>query len=89
MAKNNKKKKTTETEKSSSRGGSKVSKKKTTVEVDSEDEDRGTSFDSSAQKFGDTADRQIHSLINSKALLPNEMSSLCNNMDKLITVYAL
>ena len=67
-----------------STGGSKISKKKSTVEVDSEDEDRGTSFYSSTRKFGDTADRQIHSLINSKALLPNEMLSLCNNMEKII-----
>ena len=84
MVKNHKKKKTAETEKSSSTGGFKISKKKSAVELDSEDEDRGTSFYSSTRKFGDTADRQIHSMINSKALLPNEMLSLCNNMEKLI-----
>ena len=84
MAKNNKKKKTAGTEKSSSTGGFKIPKKKSAVELDSEDEAIGTSFYGSNRKFGDTADRQIHSMINSKALLPNEMLSLCNNMEKLI-----
>ena len=83
MAKN-KKKKTAGTEKSSSSGSYKIPKKNTAVEPDSEDEARGTTFYGSSQKFGDTANRQIHSIINSKALLPNEMSSLCENMEKLI-----
>ena len=80
----NKKKKTAGTEKSSSSGSYKIPKKMSAVEPDSEDEARGTTFYNSSRKFGDTANRQIHSIINSKALLPNEMSSLCENMEKLI-----
>ena len=83
MAKN-KKKKTAGTEKNSSSGSYKIPKKKTAVEPDSEDEARGTTFYGRSRKFGDTANRQIHSIINSKALLPNEMSSLCENMENLL-----
>ena len=80
----NKKKKTAGTEKSSSSGSYKIPKKMSAVEPDSEDEARGTTSCNSSRKFGDTANRQIHSIINSKALLPNEMSSLCDNMENLI-----
>ena len=73
-----------------SRGGrrvGKIPKKKTTMEAESEDEERGitpTSLPNCTRKFSVEADCKIHSLINSRVLIPSDMSSLSDSFEKLI-----
>ena len=69
------------------KSGYKIPKKKTTMEAESDDEERGiasASLSSCTNKFSVEADCKIHSLINSRVLIPSEMSSLSDNFEKLI-----
>ncbi len=88
MAKNShKKKKADDPTKISSLGSFTIPKSKKTMEAGSDDEDRGTSPTSSRariNKFYDSADSQIRSVLRADNLIPNEMSSLCCAMEKLI-----
>ena len=61
--------------------------KKTTMEAESDDEERGiasASLSNCINKFSVEADCKIHSLINSSVLIPSEMSSLSDKFEKLI-----
>ena len=88
MAKNtHKKKKADDPTKSSSLSRFTIPKDKKTAEAGSDDEDRGTSSTSSGtciNKFYDSADSQILSVLRADRLIPDKMSSLCCAMEKLI-----
>ena len=88
VAKNaHKKKKADDPTKNNSLGSFTIPKSQKTVEASSEEEDRGTSPASSrvcVNKFYDSADSQIRSVLRADNLIPKEMSSLCCAMENLI-----